>query len=226
MSSGKEDPEEITTIINSSRTPSKQVTINTVQSLMQEYRDRSINENKEVSEIHSEFREDMSNVANQVDGFSDLKTAFDAAKAHLGHDVFTISANFHNVTEENIREIRLAYEEAKQRGEQWPQEENTRVEVEDVNAVEEELDMEVGRTTPDVAPESIPSDNEVEQEVSIPEPEDTPASLSVFPPHITNIYQNTLNSLMVISKDLSKDGKINAAEEINKIIRKYQKGTK
>ena len=237
MVSGITDPQTIMEEINSSKKESKRVPINVIQSIMQDYSDRAGDENKEISEVYADFRENIATLEEQVGGMTDLKTAFDAAKAALGHDVFTLDDNFPNVTEDDIKEIRLQYEAAKQAGEPWPPEGGIvpEVEVGEAREIEEELEVEVGED------KGVEEEIEEELEMQVGEgevkPVQTPATTPPFnleeeeeilprqvPRHMQNLFGNTLDSLHKIAEDLNKDGKEEAVEEINKIIKKYQKG--
>ena len=236
MVSGITDPQTIMEEINSSKKESKRVPINVIQSIMQDYSDRVGDENKEISEVYADFRENIVSLEAQVGGMTDLKTAFDAAKAALGHDVFTLDDNFPNVTEDDIKEIRLQYEAAKQAGEPWPPEGGIipEVEVGEAKEIEEELEVEVGEA------KGVEEEIEEELEMQVGEgakPVQTPATTPPFnleeeeeilprqvPRHMQNLFGNTLDSLHKIAEDLNKDGKDEAVEEINKIIKKYQKG--
>ena len=50
-----------------------------------------------------------------------------------------------------------------------------------------------------------------------PEPEETPKKLD-----LKNLFGHTLQSLIIMARDLDKEGKEKAAEEIHQVIRKYQ----
>lgn len=79
--------------------------------------------------------------------------------------------------------------------------------------------------TPEVVPEE--SFNVVDQtttEAPVEEPkeqEQDPNFVPMHAPRLRKILFNTLNSLIKISKELDDEGKLDASEEIHKIIRKY-----
>jgi len=226
MVSGITDPQTIMESVNRSRKEGKRVPITTIQSIMQDYSDRAGDENKELGEVYADFRTNITNLQEQSGGMSDLKTAFDAAKAALGHDVFSLDDNFPNVTEDNIKEIRLAYEDAKEHGDPWPPAGGIIPKAPEAQDVEGELEMEVGEVSPTEAPEQTPTGDEVESLAPAIEEEGEEEVVPSIPRHMQNLFGGTMNSLMKISAELKQEGKIAASEEINKIIKKYQKGTK
>jgi len=221
MISGTTNPQDILGIVNSSRKENKQVTLSEVQSLVQNYTARASEENKDLPQVYADLRENINNLQAQQIGMTDLKTAFDTAKAALGHDKIRLDANFPNVTEDDIKEIRLAYEYARQHGEPWPPEGGITPVAPEAQDVEGELEMEVGEASPTSAPEQTPTGDEVAPVAPAVEEEEEEI---LMPTNMMNMFGGTMNSLMKISTELRLDGKIAASEEINKIIKKYQKG--
>ena len=62
--------------------------------------------------------------------------------------------------------------------------------------------------------EKTPADTKVEE---VEEPVGPPKKLD-----LKNLFGHTLQSLIVMARDLDSQGKEDASEEIHKIIRKYQ----
>ncbi len=214
MMTGERDPQTIMNQINAQRKVNKQVPITVIQAIMQDYLDRASDDNMSLDQVYAEFRENITNLEQQSGGLTDLRTAFDAVKAHLGHEVFTVDDNFPNVTEEDLREIRLAYEEAKRNGEHWNPDTPQIEETSEEEDVERELEMEVGRVPVEEPLEIIPEDVEEEELAEKTDQED----LSYM-----DVFSGTLKTLVKIAKELDNEGKKDGSEEIKKIIRKYHK---
>jgi len=215
---GIEDPTEILQRINAGRTPKKQFKIenvideiNKINSIKQSLEDEGdpdasniINYiDNQVGEINEKIEGEKAKDAGKdtVYGFSDLRTAFEMASLYLPG--FDPPPNFDNYTSEDL--VRFV----NQKGDS--QEEGLPESVEE--ATQEDIEESIG-----VAPkaEKVLSPRHKKTQVVQPlvEEENTEELL--------DLLSVTIRNLIKVSKELDDEGKEDAAEEIHKVIRKYQ----
>ena len=127
---------------------------------------------------------------------------------------FDLPENFHNVTTEELRQIRLDYEAGK--GVQSPEAADA------AEASENDLETQIG-----------PKEEEKEEEEAVKQ-ETKPTGTAPKSPTEDdddayvplsmkkNLVSTTLKNLIKIAEELDKEGKTDEAEEIHKVIRKYE----
>lgn len=168
-------------------------------------------------------------------GYSDLRSAFEMAKLYFSNlpvdpksgskdmaafklvpvMAFDLPENFHNVTTEELRQIRLDYEAGK--GVQSPEAADA------AEASENDLETQIG-----------PKEEEKEEEEAVKQ-ETKPTGTAPKSPTEEddddayvplsmkkNLVSTTLKNLIKIAEELDKEGKTDEAEEIHKVIRKYE----
>lgn len=245
MSQGLNTPEEIRNRLNMEESrvrKSRLISLEDVQDRVGEIRQqiaqrKAANPQVEDAALHQQMIGETASQSVALEserGFNDLKTAFDMAKLYFTNlpvdpkskskdmaalkyaptMAFDPPENFQNVTTEELRDIRLEYE-ARRRG----QGQAPGAEISDA-----ELEKQIGPRE-----QEEPVKEEVAEEkptTTVPEtlenPEETESAPISRPRSHKKLFASTLGSLMKIAEELDKEGKCSEAEEIHKVIRKYE----
>ena len=159
-------------------------------------------------------------------GYDDLLTAFSMAKMYFSaHSVdgetgakigasnsiiFNPPENFNNYTSKDLQ----PFLDAKAQNEPPPV------------ATKEEIQTDIGdiESEPEkLQPEEVPgTEGEVVPGAPVKTPEELEQEKEQKLKELEDLLGHTLNNLIKIAEDLDKDGKFDAAEEVHKVIRKYE----
>lgn len=232
LNSGVNNPAEVQRILNDNPKREKfPLPISEVEDQITEITRLSTEQNKNHATMLTETSQIIESLTEEV-GFKDLRTAFEMAKLYYSHQpvdpgtkskiglkyaprmVFDPPENFQNFTSEDLREIREAYIEQKTG---IPSETSRRP-----VATEEELISNIGEATP-----STPTHEPAAPEVTTPnQPTSVTDSDSWSREEqemLNRILGYTVKNLIKIASELDLDGNFSAAEEVHKIIRKYER---
>jgi len=232
MAEGITDPTEIQSRLNAD--PSrrgKEVSLEEVRDKLQDIRDMDPDGQKTPEELIAEVDDGISGFGQSV-GFGSLGTAVNMAKlmfTHMPIDPKTGSKkgmryleeaqtipldmehNFIDVSEDQLVELRSGADERR----------------EDLaEATDEEIERELGRRLrlPNVQDyertEVQPTEETPTPKPSLTEEEEEESDITL--PALEDLIGNTFSNLIKIAEELDSDGKSEAAEEVHRVLRKYE----
>lgn len=202
-----------------------------VQNILDKINKERQEKNKEISQIAQENEEAIKLMASGR-GYDDLKTAFEmcaiyfssqpldpSTHAKLGTAnivIFNPPKDFQNFTSEDLKKFREKKVEFETIEKQKIEKTTPEKMIEDIGAEMPEPEKVPGTKKP--------SKKKQKEVVEPPKPEEQPAE-GIPAEDISKmkeLFGNTIDNLIKIAEDLDNNGKYNDAEEVHKIIRKYE----
>jgi hypothetical protein len=177
-------------------------------------------------------------IAKTTIAYPDIKTALEMATVFLTNKtrdtttgaalggsedninpMFRIPASFQNFSSQELVQLRET-EEARIRGlplDQRPKKKRSK-------ATPEQISEDIGETMPEAAKEIEPATEKVPE--AAPQSQNPPEVVKIIPSkeeeeEMRGLLSRTINNLIKIAEELDADDKINEAEEVHKVIRKY-----
>ena len=232
LNEGIQDPQEITSRLNSRASRnSNPIPQNEVDDILETINAMST-QSQELEAEPLSYETLMQNTASEIEGldekkgFDDLKTAFEMAKVYFTNlpvdpqtkgkmqlkyapkMVFDPPEYFENITSADLERLKNEKSEA-DRG-QLPSE----------VATEEEIEEQLGdQVVEQETSENLDEDVETTETNEAPEEYNAPAPPTGL---MKDLFGNTLVNLITLAEELDNENKESAAEEIHKVIRKYQ----
>lgn len=145
-----------------------------------------------------------------IHGFKDFKTAFEMLSLHLANPPTLKLTETSDIMSSDLSSIR---EQRKEQGEEG----------EEGILTDEQLEKDLGE-------DILPPEQEKTPALTPPAPQPFPVPPKLEEEkeeeeeNLLSLLSNTLRNLIKIARELDESGKEEAAEEVHKVIRKYQKG--